>query len=123
MPQLRLVGLVLFITSVFLGMAAATTHTTHIRFKRLGVASSEVPATSGQPAPISGAGANPQYPAAPDTVANQPVDTPADKLQFVAIPVIYPLTFSSILGLLLWFVPAPATHTPGSRRRRRRRRH
>jgi len=34
MQQLRLFGLVLFITTIFLAMAAAATQTTHIRFKQ-----------------------------------------------------------------------------------------
>lgn len=34
MPRVRLIGLVLFITTIFLAMSAAATQTTHIRFKQ-----------------------------------------------------------------------------------------
>ncbi len=106
MSQIRLFGLVLFVTSVFLAMAAAVTQTTHIRFKKR-----EQVATT----PLG-------------NEAAQTVGTTdeASGLQFVAVPVLYPLVIAGGVGMLMWFVPAPrATATRGgsstARKRRRRR--
>ena len=109
MPQVRLLGLVLFITSIFLAMAAAATHTTHIRFN--------------QPAGDARGGNFPdsQAPDAsilPPRYADQAQTGAANPPQFAAVPVVYPLLGAGVLGLLMWFVPA--TITPSKSRRQRR---
>lgn len=78
MPRVRLTGLFLFITVLCLALATAVTQTSHIRFKR-----------------------------SDTVVAAETVDgESADRLQFVSVPVVYPLAGLGVLGLLLWFVPA-----------------
>ena len=79
MPRVRLTGLFLFITSILLGLAVAATQTSHIRFKK----------TDGMLAATD-----------PETGLS------IDELQFVSVPVIYPLAAVGAAGLLLWFVPA-----------------
>ena len=93
MPRLRLTGLFLFITTLCIGMAAAASNTTHIRFKRFddvvaaeqGVAESEL--------------------------------TP-EQIQFMSVPIIYPLFGVGTLGLMLWFVPG-ADLSGGKKKTRR----
>lgn len=130
MPQVRLLGLVLFITAIFLAMAAAATQTTHIRFKQpAGVVDGG--GTAGwQTPPLRPS--DPQPPAAPvDSVLPPPAaegpplvaDGPLDPgLQFTAVPVVYPLVMAGGLGLLMWFVPAAFAPRKPQRKRRRRRR-
>ena len=101
MPRIRLTGLFLFITSIFLGLAAAATKTTHIDFKTPDqyVEQPEIPATA------------------------PPEETPVP-IQFTSIPIIFPLAGVAALGLLLWFVPAaelPRKNTATPERKRRRR--
>ncbi len=110
MPHVRLMGLVLCITTVFLGLAAAATSTTVIRFKQPGQASLSPPPTPDAP---------PQDPAGTDNLP--PVD--AEPLQFVSIPIFFPLVAAGITGLALWFIPAavPAQSSRGKRSRSRRR--
>ncbi len=106
MSQIRLIGLVLFITSVFLAMAAAVTHTTHIRFKEREEVATTPQSTEPEHSPA--------------------VTDEAISLQFVAVPVIYPLMIAGGVGLLMWFVPAPRGTANGgkstSRKRRRKNR-
>jgi len=149
MPHIRLIGLVLFITSVFLAMAAAVTHTTHIRFKRYNPHPDRVvPLVDVQPVDGTGAPAHPTLPPTtlppttlppttlPPTTHPFPIgdssqrppatmdgmgslaDT-TEELQFNSVPVIYPLAVACLLGLMMWFVPAPHSRTAKKRRRRR----
>lgn len=128
MPQVRLIGLVLFITTVFLAMAAAATQTTHIRFKKPTRDANGDPIAPWQTAPSQQLG--PQLPDTPLPGSLQDADVPTDAtsldsespLQFIAIPVIYPLTIAGGVGLLMWFVPAPLSAAASSSKNRRRRR-
>lgn len=93
MQRLRLTGLFLFITTLCIGMAAAATRTTHIRFKR----SDRVIA------------------------AEQGLDSQAispEQIQFMSVPIVYPLLGCGMFGLLLWFVPGGSTAKRNSSRRR-----
>jgi hypothetical protein len=144
MPHIRLIGLVLFITAVFLAMAAAVTHTTHIRFKRYSPNPDRVvPLVDFQPVDGTGAPAHPTLPPTPYPptilppttpsvpLGNSPQQPPAtmdgmgnledttEELQFNSVPVIYPLAIACLLGLMMWFVPAPHSRTAKKRRRRR----
>lgn len=96
MPRVRLTGLFLFITVLCLGLATAITRTSHIRFKRSDkavAAEATTEAAEGSP----------------------------NQIQFVAVPVIYPLVGLGMLGLGLWFVPAALTPLTQSRRSSSRR--
>ena len=109
MQQLRLFGLVLFITTIFLAMAAAATQTTHIRFK--------------QPTRDANGNINldwqrdDQVPGATTSTGATSPDS-GSLLQFTSIPVIYPLLIAGGIGLLLWFVPAQLTASKPARRKR-----
>ncbi len=98
MQQLRLIGLILFITTVFLSLAAFATQTTEIRLfdARQNAQPTEEPIDETQPPP-----------------------DPSPK--FVSIPILWPLALSGGLGLVLWFGTAPRD-TDATRNRRRRRR-
>ncbi len=124
MPQLRLIGLVLFITTVFLAMAATATQTTHLRFKRPsrdanGNLIRESPLIGQDQAALPGEVPSPEIlPPGTGVVSNELEPTP---LQFVAVPVVYPLLISGAIGLMLWFVPATPVPTRTKLKRRRRR--
>ncbi len=107
MPHLRLIGLALFITSVFLAMAAAATQTSHIRFKRPSRLD-QSPHKDPQSSEILPDGVEPT--------------TASPALHFVSVPVVYPLVAAGTFGLLLWFVPAPRRVSKTRRRRSTRRR-
>lgn len=101
MPRVRLVGLFLFITAVFIALAAAATKTTHINFKRPDrVVEAEVAAQS------------------PDGVG--PGGTPP--LEFRSVPIVYPLLVVGAAGLMLWFGPAAALPRNETKKRRTTRR-
>jgi hypothetical protein len=137
MPHIRLIGLVLFITAIFLAMAAAATHTTHIRFKRFDPNADRFGSLNDfQVVDRTGAPANPtRAPTFPSTVplphGNTPTPPPApvdgfgnneadsDELLFISVPVVYPLAVACLLGLMMWFVPAPHARSVKKRRRRR----
>ena len=103
MPHLRLIGLILFITALFLALAAAATQTTQIRVNR-GLRPSTLPASD----------------STDERAAN--ADGSAAPLEFVSVPVVWPLGLAGGLGLLMWFATAPREPTGRSRRRRKRRR-
>ncbi|QDV22802.1 hypothetical protein [Aureliella helgolandensis] len=122
MPHVRLLGLILFITTVFLALAAAATKTTSIKFKRRDSAkilNTPAPAQAGElptgpvlPLPSDGAAANPKV-------------EPA--VEFVSVPIVWPLMITGALGMLIWFVPAPlsalsSTSSKSKRRKSRSRR-
>lgn len=110
MQHLRLIGLVLFITTIFLAMAAAATQTTHIRFKQ--------PTRDASGNIILDWQSDDQV---PDATTSTGASSPASGslLQFTAIPVIYPLVIAGGIGLLLWFVPAPLTANQPARKKRK----
>ncbi len=122
MPQVRLIGLVLFITTIFLAMAAAATQTTHIRFKQP-VRDADGRIIPGWQAPASQP-APPLPPAAsgelilPPAMADGSTAGSDQALQFTAVPVVYPLVVAGSLGLLMWFVPAALTSRKPQRKRR-----
>ncbi len=125
MHQLRLIGLVLFITTTFLAMAAAVTQTTHIRFKRPprdangNLIDESLPATN-QPTQVPQEILPPATAIPNPSTANMPLASSPSELQFVAVPVIYPLLVAGTLGLMLWFVPAPRSNSATKKRKRRR---
>ena len=103
MPPMRLVGLFLFVTSIFLFLMAVATKTSHIDVKR----PDRVVAAEQQQSQASG-----------DAATEKPA------LQFVSVPIVYPLAVVAVLGLLLWYIPALTFQrsTPRPRRKSRRRR-
>lgn len=129
MPQVRLIGLVLFITTIFLAMVAAATQTSHIHFKQPTrdangriVPSWQAPGLQHSPAQSATEAADSILPPA---ASHSSPAVNAAALQFTAVPVVYPLLVTGTLGLLLWFVPAALTASPFQPRRspkRRRRR-
>ena len=84
------------ITTVFLALATAATQSYTIKFK--------VPA-AGRQAP-----------------AEEALDDDSNGLQFVDVPVVWPLAVSGTVGLLLWFLPSAVSSSPAPRKRGRRRR-
>ncbi len=137
MAHLRLIGLILLITTILLALAAAATKTTHIRVKRPGRVSPagekidrSVPRFPAPEAVVPG-GSIPRDPVPDDTEASQaagaertldPAGTPQPSVEFAQVPILWPLTLSGALGLVLWFLPAPRRRRKPTRRRRRRRR-
>lgn len=138
MPHIRLIGLVLFITTIFLAMFAAATQTTHIHFKRSNPVPAGRPAATQPVTPLGPGSAGPPLVLPPGAELSPPVDFSANnptsvpnlggaegvgrELQFVAVPVVYPLLIAAAVGLGLWFVPAPDPRRTAKRKRRRRRR-
>lgn len=92
MQQTRLLGLILFITTIFLAMAAVATQTQEIRLFD---------------------GRNSSQP------VNEAEQTEEAIPKFVSIPILWPLAIAGGIGLVLWFVPAP--REPSVKRKRRRR--
>lgn len=90
MPRVRLTGLFLFTTAIFLGLAAAATRTSHIRFNK---PDSLVPDEARQPG------------ARADGQAAEATDGLSKPVQFFSVPMIYPLSAVGLVGLLLWFIP------------------
>ncbi len=122
MPRVRLTGLFLFTTSIILGLASAATRTTHLRFQ------SPNPRPSMGNAETTELPGSARDPGLPQT-ASQPfadLDVAQDEtLQFISVPIIYPLAGIALAGLALWFVPAavfpqPAQSASRSPKRRRK---
>lgn len=105
MPRVRLTGLFLFITAIFIALAAAATQTTHIRFKR--------------PDRVVAMEQDNNAAAANDPLPGD--DTNAAGIQFRSVPIVYPLLVVGFLGLLLWFAPAAELPTAGKSRNKRKR--
>lgn len=103
MPRVRLTGLFLFITAVFIALAAAATNTTHLRFQR-----------------PDRAGTSPDATVPPATADPTPELQP--EVEFVSVPIVYPLLAVAIVGLGLWFAPAAFVPQPKKTRRRTSRR-
>lgn len=98
MPLVRLVGLALFITAIFLGLAAAITKTTHIRVRTRGTSNIAQPSI-----------ANGQLVLPPPTdpgVGGEFSATNPDVAQFTSVPIMWPLVIAAGLGLLMWFMLA-----------------
>lgn len=137
MHQFRLIGLVLFITTAFLTMASAVTQTTHIRFKRpTRLANGDLvgerpvnpqlnrqlnPQLNRQQAALEQPVILPPALEPSRSTSSQSVNEPAStNLQFISVPVIYPLLIAGTLGLLMWFVPASLSRPTPTKRKRRR---
>ena len=137
MERIRLTGLFLFITAIFLGLAAAATKTTHIDFKTpdrlVGADSSEDTASGtetsdGASSGTAGSvGADQGMPNSGNTGLDATDQGGAAQekaaVQFTSVPIIYPLAGVGMLGLALWFVPAtelPRKQTTTRKRRKRR---
>ena len=111
MQQLRLIGLILFITTVFLSLAAFATKTTEIRLFDVRQHSQN-------------AGDSDFNSSHDETIHGDGIDQgQSPKPTFISVPILWPLLFSGGLGLALWFGTAPRSVelTRGRRRRRRRR--
>ncbi|MCA9133007.1 MAG: hypothetical protein KDA45_07620 [Planctomycetales bacterium] len=109
MPQLRLIGLVLFITSIFLALAAIATQTSHLKVKR-----------PSPPTPAEGTAAEEVDTAThADDTDLEPIPV---VLHFASVPMAIPIALAGLIGLILWFAPAPRRATSKTRRKRKRRR-
>jgi uncharacterized membrane protein len=114
MQQLRLMGLVLFITAIFLALAAAITQTTHIRIQT--AATSNVDGSS-QTSNLNGGMALPPPGLGESSLGdiNSPLDSKA--VQFTFVPIVWPLIIAGGVGSLLWFMLS--SETPSRKQRRR----
>lgn len=141
MERIRLTGLFLFITAIFLGLAAAATKTTHIDFNtpdRLVGADSPEETTFGTesfdgPGSVTAGpkGADQGMPNSGNTeLGGTDIDGTGQggeaqekaAVQFTSVPIIYPLAGVGMLGLALWFVPATELPSKQTTRKRRKRR-
>ena len=151
MPLIRLIGLTLFITAIFLALIAAITQTTHIEV--------QIPGFSNSPAsPSDGAlgegrpnqfGSMPSVPPRQGDLGSGLVLPPnsgamvgealfdnsanaggafsqsqGDVVGFTSVPIIWPLIIAAGLGLLMWFMHPgePLRVAQNARKRRPRRR-
>lgn len=105
MHLLRLTGLTLVITAIFLALASAATKTKTLRLKK------PAWARSAQVSDVP-----------PQTEAPVGEGEAAPLVEFYAIPVIWPLAVAGMGGLFMWFAPAALQPTPQKTRRRRRKR-
>ncbi len=106
-----MIGLILFITTIFVGLAAVATQTKEIRFT---LPEGQRP-WLGVPESFEG-----------ERGGEMPTEEFADRadvdVQFFRVPIAWPLMVSGGLGLLLWFGTAPHVPVKSPRRSRRRRR-
>ena len=114
MPLFRLIGLALFITAIFLALAAAITKTTHIRIQLQGTSdASQLSVPSGSmvfPPPIEPGFRSDLSQAEPN------------ELQFTSVPIVWPLVIAAGVGLLMWFMlPGETRRTSSSATQRSRR--
>jgi hypothetical protein len=116
MPLIRLIGLILFITSIFLALAAAATQTTHIRVKKPSARAQRANLVEEEP-PVIEPEFTPVLPPTDDAALHQAVEP---TIEFRTVPIVIPLAISSSLGLALWFFPAVLESTGSSKPRRRR---
>ena len=120
MPQVKLFGLVLIITTLLVGMMVIVTGTFEIRIHRPGYSSSGLPPVgANQPgsqptgSPVPGGRPQNQGPWQPGGVA-------ADQApQFITVPVAAPLAVAGVLGMLLWFAPGTPDPRKAAQRRQR----
>ncbi len=132
MPLLRLIGLTLFITAIFLAMAAAITKTTHIRIQLPGANQPE--SADAVPGPMGGEGIAglptgngvPVLPPPMGSVSASGTDQEAaGSIRFASVPIVWPLILAAGAGLLMWFglsSDIQKAPTYKSKRRVRRRR-
>ena len=121
MPRVRLTGLFLFTTSIILGLASAATRTTHLRFQR---PDSHPLMGNAETTPLPDSRLDPRLPQSGSQPFTDPQATQVETLQFISVPIIYPLSGIALSGLALWFIPAaifPQPNQATSRSRKRRR--
>ncbi len=116
---IRLLGLVLIITTCFLAMAAFATQTMSIKLKSPSWMSSsekiEQVAEPGSPV------IDPTHANAPiSATSTGAVSSVGEQVRFLEIPITWALAASAGLGLLLWFVPAAFADRPTNKRSKRR---
>ncbi len=134
LPQLRLLGLVLFITAAFLGMAAAITQTVAIQVRNpmhrggspavqgdLKDASEPTPLPAGEPAAPGGSLVQSREKEAGRIALADGDDSNASD-EFITVPIVFPLVIAGMVGLLMWFLPAGLGQQPAPRQRRRKKR-
>ena len=116
MQQLRLFGLALFITAIFIAMAAAITKTTHIHFQTQGNAGELQPSVQQpsvqqpsvqQPSALQDSVVGDSIvlppPNEPGFGANEP-KTDLNGVQFTSVPIVWPLIIAAGVGLSMWFM-------------------
>ncbi|MDX1926540.1 MAG: hypothetical protein SFV81_08480 [Pirellulaceae bacterium] len=124
MQQLRLMGLVLIITAIFLALAAAITQTTHIRIQTAATDSTGTNGVGNVDGPSQASNLNGGMILPPPGLGeaslgdlNSPLDSSA--VQFTSVPVVWPLIIAGGVGSLLWFMLSSETPSPKQRRRLR----
>ncbi len=114
MPLFRLIGLALFITAIFLALAAAITKTTHLQVQLPNTGNVTRP-------PLAGGSTVFPPPNEPGLIAT--LVQPHTKVnQFTSVPIVWPLIVAAGVGLLMWFMlPSEALRKSSSAKRRWRR--
>jgi len=84
------------ITTIIIALAALMTRTTHMQFRSFGSPSAVISST--------GDG-----------------NRPAEEMEYISVPILYPLAGVGLLAMLLWFVPAGALPSEKKTRRSQRR--
>ena len=116
MPQVKLFGLVLIITTLILAMAVVVTETFEIRLYDPSAQATGAGQSNGTPTDFPNPGIpNNSFPQSPQGGMDsnnsgaplQQASAPHDP-QFVSVPVIVPLGIAGALGTLLWFAPGSA---------------
>ena len=111
MPLIRLIGLTLFITAVFLALVSAITKTSHIRVQMPGAGASIEPGQS-------------------DSAVLPPPNLPGvdtgqldQNTAFTSVPIVWPLLIAGGAGLLMWFMhPVQSLSSPRTSNKRRTKR-
>ncbi len=134
MPLLRLIGLTLFITAIFLALIAAITKTTHIQVQIPGFTPSrssslqpdqspslpQVNPRSGLVLPPSNDGVFRDSAVGSVTTAQ----AQSESVAFTSVPIVWPLIIAAGVGLLMWFThpgePLRISTNAAKRRTRRR---
>ena len=107
MTNIRLIGLMLFITAIALALAAAATRTTHVRISDPWGIMPELPAEAESEAPA-------RDDLEHDRHAGHPV------VSFTSVPIYWPLVALSVLGLGLWFIQPTNSQRASSQKRSQR---
>jgi len=117
MPLFRLLGLALFITAIFLALAAAITRTTHIRMQLPGTGTAAQTPIQGAPVVLP--------PAMESGFDGVPRQANSGAVRFTSVPIVWPLIFTAGMGLVMWFLLPSETRRSSSKntkhRSRRRR--
>jgi hypothetical protein len=123
MANIRLFGLVLIITAMLLGLAAVTTQTTQIRFRRdlLSAATSldqqePDPWQSSFPNAQRGYGSQQSQGDPNHWLGSAQTNSDANGVEFVSVPVLFPLVAAGLLGLVFWFAPTVVAPSSSARR-------